>query len=246
MKRDPQKYRTLIERHRKNPESGLSDADIDWLLEYRAAFPDDEVVLAAQQADGDLNDFLSNAATAELEFAQQAVDEHSDSIDAILAEYKSGANIVDSERPRQFLQRSYYRWLAVAIVIVALLGGWLYVDSQAEEIKRQFAENSIPHPGLDAQVNDVRRNDIDVIAPRPDEEIDDIASFEWRGSPATHPPFVISIYSNQNSLVLQETIEDEGKILFLDLDELPPGLYYWKLEDGQQLYHVGRFFLNRP
>jgi hypothetical protein len=62
--------------------------------------------------------------------------------------------------------------------------------------------------------------------------------FSWREF--GHEPLSLVILNNRNQTVFKSPISD-GHFQFSD--KLPPGCYYWKLESANELYYVGKFFI---
>jgi len=101
-----------------------------------------------------------------------------------------------------------------------------------------FAANFTPSSEWDDMVGEVvRSNDFEIIAPKLNEAFkpNTKVSFQWKGKSEQRYVVVLNNVGDQTHKVLVLSNE-------IDLDlHLNPGVYYWKLENDEDLLHVGKF-----
>lgn len=62
--------------------------------------------------------------------------------------------------------------------------------------------------------------------------------FAWKKN--LHSPLTLKIINNKNEVAYNYAVEGNH---FVFKQKLVPGLYYWKLENRQDLLHIGKFFI---
>ncbi len=88
-------------------------------------------------------------------------------------------------------------------------------------------------------INSQFRNEtIKVNSPANNSTLIDNIIFAWESF--TDKPSQLKILSNHNEVIFEYTIQTNQFVL---KEILPPGLYYWKLENQTDLLYVGKFFI---
>ena len=152
--------------------------------------------------------------------------------------------------------RTWYR-IAASIAIVSIAGASAFLilgdrgevppqsgpagspDSAAVlspvQDERQLAESFASEPELESLVNfQSRSSGIRLISPGIGAEIVGPVIFDWKGS----APAVIEVYNNRKELQKTFAIRRPPGVL---RQNLPPGVYYWKLIAEEELMFVGKF-----
>lgn len=93
---------------------------------------------------------------------------------------------------------------------------------------------------LEFMINSQTRNEtIKVASPENQSFYQGEITFNWESFGIK--PVEIKILNNKNDILFRYTIHGES---FLFKEKLPPGLYYWKMENKNDLLYVGKFFVN--
>gem|GEM_PF-591796 len=112
-------------------------------------------------------------------------------------------------------------------------------DSLAVSGQEFFAENFTVSPNLENLVNAHSRSlSVEVLSPLNGENFKERILFQWKAD--ADDRLTLKILSN-NEKTLQ-TISVRGS-RYVFSQKIPPGLYYWKLEDNDELLHLGKFFV---
>jgi hypothetical protein len=107
--------------------------------------------------------------------------------------------------------------------------------NQENNIHSTFSIN----PNLEYMVNSKSRSFvISVQSPANNSLLSEEISFAW--SEFTHEAINLIILNNRNEIVYSNSVSD-NQIKFKG--KLTPGLYYWKLENRNELFHVGKFIV---
>ncbi|MFQ5629880.1 MAG: hypothetical protein ACE5I1_14030 [bacterium] len=134
---------------------------------------------------------------------------------------------------------------AVALILIAVLGiNYLQQDNLGEQ-RRLFAANAAPYARYERLIDSFRRaGAITVLSPENNFNCQEDLLFEWQREGGG--TLYIKIFSNKDELQYTFTTE-ENRYLFENAGEkLQPGLYYWKLEDEEEMKYVGKFFVKKP
>lgn len=133
--------------------------------------------------------------------------------------------------------------VAPVLVIVALFGIRNY--QQARERQRAlFAANATESPTLERLLEQYQRaGGIEVVSPSMGAAVEDEITFAWQGG---GEKLAVKILDNREE-ELQSFSAVESRFVFREVKKaLPPGLYYWKLEDENDLLYVGKFYVGKP
>ena len=103
----------------------------------------------------------------------------------------------------------------------------------------EWAANFAPYPELESLVQTVSRSQsVTVRSPGIEDSVAEIIVFDWDTEAAG--PITLRIISNIGRDV--RAFSNQTSPVKLSLS-LKPGLYYWKLEDRNDLLYVGKFFV---
>ena len=82
-------------------------------------------------------------------------------------------------------------------------------------------------------------DDLIIISPSDDEKIIEEVSFHWNYN--SEVQLILLILDNNENVLFTFKVKAD-KLLFNVVDNgLDPGLYYWKLESEEDLFHIGKF-----
>jgi hypothetical protein len=105
--------------------------------------------------------------------------------------------------------------------------------------KDLYARNFVESPNLEDLVgSEMRSGGVEVTSPANGAVVEHSVSFEWKGE--NKGPFILKILTNRENVSISRTLKEPHLTLAV---ELPPGLYYWKLESAGELLYVGKFFV---
>ncbi len=105
-----------------------------------------------------------------------------------------------------------------------------------------YAANFEPSPFYENLVDQpLRSHIIRVQTPQPNEEITNDIHFTWETQTPTRVH--LHILDNKGNEI-RSTTTDEQSIIFTDNPD--PGIYYWRLETGEELLYVGKFIVPVP
>jgi hypothetical protein len=111
----------------------------------------------------------------------------------------------------------------------------------SERIKKDFKVNRNLEYMVDSNF---RSTSIEVLTPENGSTLERGIRFCWKALAAN--PLVLKILNNQNEILYSYRVQaGQGQTVFEFNERLKPGLYYWKLERGHDLAHVGKFFVRR-
>ncbi|HTR80488.1 MAG TPA: hypothetical protein VMM58_02585 [Bacteroidota bacterium] len=107
--------------------------------------------------------------------------------------------------------------------------------SDRSDIEHSFAYS----PTLENLVNSVARSPmIKIISPKNGSNVDRSIKFIWQST--QKGPYTIKILSNREKTIYNATSLNSQ---WTFNEKLEPGLYYWKLENKEDLLFVGKFFV---
>jgi hypothetical protein len=102
-----------------------------------------------------------------------------------------------------------------------------------------YADNYVELPELESLVAaETRSAGIDVVSPSIGVVVHKPIVFEWKTD--SDAPLMLSIMTNKDSLVHRSRIATLPYVLTSGLKR---GLYYWKLENGEEVVFVGKFLV---
>jgi hypothetical protein len=102
-----------------------------------------------------------------------------------------------------------------------------------------YADNFARLPELEGLVEaETRSSSIDAAAPKAGITVSQPVIFDWKAE--VNAPLLLSVLTNKDSLVHRSRI---AKLPYVLRSSLAPGLYYWKLENGEEVVFVGKFFV---
>lgn len=107
-----------------------------------------------------------------------------------------------------------------------------------ENSPQLFADNFIPSPNLDNVISSgFRSSSFQALSPGIGENVKSPVLFRWNmiGRPVT-----LKILSNTERIILTSTVTDS---FFITPKKLVPGVYYWKLEENNELLYLGKFVI---
>ena len=108
-------------------------------------------------------------------------------------------------------------------------------ENQQNKIHLNFSTN----PNLEYMVNSKSRSFvISVQSPANNSLVGENISFAW--SKFTNEAINLLILNNRNEIVFSRLVSD-NQLEFKG--KLAPGLYYWKLESRDELFHIGKFIV---
>ncbi len=112
-----------------------------------------------------------------------------------------------------------------------------------EEPRELYAANFEPMPFYENLVDQQFRSHlVRVQSPEIDEEITNEVHFSWD----TRVPMQVHIkILNNNQDIVWQTSTEEQHVSY-DTSELEPGIYYWRLENDEELLYVGKFTIPLP
>ena len=109
----------------------------------------------------------------------------------------------------------------------------------SERVKRNFKVNRNLEYMVDSNF---RSTSVEVLIPENGVTLQGDIRFSWKALAAK--PMLLKILNNRNeTLFSYRVLAGQGQTVFEFNETLKPGLYYWKLEQGHDLAHVGKFFI---
>lgn len=134
---------------------------------------------------------------------------------------------------------------AAAAVVIAVLGFYWLQQQSLDEQRRLFAANSQAYPMYERLVDDYRRaGTITVESPKNGFNCRDDLVFAWQRE--SEDTLYVKIFSNTDELLHMFATAENRYIFKNAAVRLQPGLYYWKLEDEEEMKYVGKFFVKKP
>jgi hypothetical protein len=85
---------------------------------------------------------------------------------------------------------------------------------------------------------ETRSTAIDEVSPKSGIDVNQPVVFDWKSE--GKGPLLLSVLTNRDSLVHRIRI---ATLPYVFRNSLTPGLYYWKVESGEELVFVGKFFV---
>jgi len=136
--------------------------------------------------------------------------------------------------------------IAVAAVLLIALFSWDQIQrQQIEEQKRLFAANSTPSEFYENLIRDQFRSGVvTVTSPDTGFNVKDVLVFSYEGGEGIK--VFIKIFNNKEEELLM--LEPDGNTFVFENvpNKLDPGLYYWKLEDEDEMLYLGKFYVKKP
>lgn len=136
--------------------------------------------------------------------------------------------------------------IAVAAVLLIALFSWDQIQrQQIEEQRRLFAANSKPSSFYEDMLKDQFRSDVvTVTLPDTGFNVKDDLVFSYEGGEGIK--VFIKIFNNKEEELLM--LEPDGNTFVFENvpQKLEPGLYYWKLEDEDEMLYLGKFYVKKP
>jgi hypothetical protein len=109
-----------------------------------------------------------------------------------------------------------------------------------KNLKKVFAENYRVNPNLENMIGSKYRSaDVEILSPHNNAYIKGEILFSWKR--ISHSPLTLKIINNKNEEFFDHLIKENKYLL---KRRLSPGLYYWKLENKNDLLYIGKFFVN--
>jgi hypothetical protein len=111
----------------------------------------------------------------------------------------------------------------------------IQTESDSKLVVNNFNESAY----FESLIGNFRSYDLTVISPTHNEEFvhEDNISFSWEESSQPESNYLLSIFNSHETLILQTPIENN----FALIEELQPGLYYWKIEYKDKLMYFNKF-----
>ncbi len=95
------------------------------------------------------------------------------------------------------------------------------------------------NPNLESMINSHYRSEgIEIIAPKNNTVIKEPITFAWKET--TYSSLILKIINNQNQVFHHHEVKGNS---YTFQPKLNPGLYYWKLENKNDLLFIGKFII---
>jgi len=136
--------------------------------------------------------------------------------------------------------------LAFAVVFLLIILGKNFLDrTDLDEQRRLFAANSTPSSFMESLIEQPRRAaHVTIVTPSIGFNVHDDLLFSWKRDDESK--LSIIILNNLEVELLTFSVTKNNYKFINAADQLPPGLYYWKLEDENEIKYIGKFFVNKP
>lgn len=85
--------------------------------------------------------------------------------------------------------------------------------------------------------------DLDIISPPPGKSVQNEILFKWNYE--VDEQLLLKILNNEEEVVYKTRTSKRQIILRLIEEDLEPGVYYWKLENEEELLYLGKFYLKQ-
>ncbi len=147
-----------------------------------------------------------------------------------------------------FLRLQQNIWIYAGATVVLLIGFLMtkiLLKRDASEVAANFAES----PYLESIMQQTFQSSdlsVSVISPAIAENFDGQIQFRWEATKDGEPftgSLDLKIMNNQGTPVYTANVEGGAYVL---TQPLPPGLYYWTLEEQGQMLYLGKFFFQKP
>ncbi len=97
------------------------------------------------------------------------------------------------------------------------------------------------NPNLENMIDSQYRSSVTkVLSPRNNARLSGDITFKWEKVQSARPALTLKILDNKNKLFCEYEVSGNGFVL---KEKLPPGLFYWKLENREDLLYIGKFFI---
>jgi len=104
---------------------------------------------------------------------------------------------------------------------------------------------NIVNPNLESMIDTrYRSSGIQIISPLNNTGYTAGSDIVFAWTPPVQGPLTLKIINNKNAVVYEYPLGVNG-CEFVLKQNLPPGLYYWKLENQDDLLHIGKFFVKK-
>ncbi|REL38392.1 hypothetical protein DYD21_00080 [Rhodohalobacter sp. SW132] len=137
---------------------------------------------------------------------------------------------------------------AVAVILMTVMLGTLiaYFSGQvdpndSDPVREDYSENFEPNVFFESLTGQTTRSDeLEILEPELDAEKQNGMNFRWAAEQDEN--FSLIILSNRGDEIIRaDSLHDSFRLE----QDLVPGLYYWRLETGDELMYVGRFTVRR-
>jgi hypothetical protein len=104
-----------------------------------------------------------------------------------------------------------------------------------------YADEFSESPELESFVAmEMRSSGIDGVSPGIGKTVSQPVIFDWKSEGSA--PLLLTVLTNGDSLVHRSRI---ARVPYVFRKSLAPGLYYWKLENDEEMVFVGKFFVKQ-
>ena len=151
---------------------------------------------------------------------------------------------------KRISQRSWQTYfIRVAAVFLIIIASIVYFykkadldkmhvdDTQLELLMENFKSNETFDYLIDSEY---RSASFKIITPKNDANFSKEILFQWEEIESK--PLYIKIINNKGQQLFTYIVEGNQ---YLFKENIDPGLYYWKLENDEDVLHIGRFFINK-
>ncbi len=109
-------------------------------------------------------------------------------------------------------------------------------------VEQMYAANFEPNFVLDDLIEDSFRDDSNILVEKPPlgDTLKQNPEFVLKNIPTEK--FIIEILSNQNHVVLADTLLESEQKYLPNTQAFTPGLYYWKVYVGEDMIGIGKFY----
>jgi len=199
---------------------------------------DDSSCLTLEKLGNYINAELANAELLRVKSHLTTCDFCSDALDGLM----SLPSIEQAEEAVTSLNTAIAKRLSISTKTVPLR--WRYGMAAAAMaiaaifffFPRHDSFETLPHLEYLVSQYQPRGAQLEIVSPANDAQFRGAVKFTWRNNTK---PLILEILNNQERLLA--TVEAQSE--FTLGKHLAPGLYYWKLLSGEELLHVGKFFV---
>ncbi len=127
----------------------------------------------------------------------------------------------------------YWPW--AAILIAGIIIGSIYFGTIPGKTEFRYHTNA----ELEMLIGDTYRGDhIKIISPSTNQAITSPVYFKWKTD--VRPPFELKLFNNSGDLIYRDSVT----VYSLSVKKtLKPGLYYWQIDDKNDLLFTGKFIV---
>ncbi len=258
--RNHNRYKELLARHENDPLKGLTDSELDWLIEYETDNPNDPEVRKNRTRMASFEIAMIETAKSEgrelfepnLEKPSKAekIAEQFQTLQPQFDEiFANGTNSTKLDKYIQSVFKRHRRTLSIAatilIVLSAVTGYFLHHQHQGAQ-REMLAEKFQPSSTYEALIGETWRstNADEVKLPLNGSVITGDIYFRWPASPNIE--WRLTILNNKLQIKFSTMLYVNEYHFKSASNKFPPGLYYWRLEAENQPQHIGKFLINPP